>query len=178
VAIQQARKIQAAPGKVSSLLTSPAAWSLQPGRYAFDVTPATGTDRLRIVQGILRSGLVGSEVFRIGDEEPGQSLCLNNLSVPRTGPGVTAFSFSVFPARRGTKAVITVHSRANRSPMYAEVHHQAEPEAGGTRLTLTDRHYPATVDRPEPYEVDMIAMVSRYKSVIETGLVDRLTRRR
>lgn len=305
--IQQARKIQVAPEKVWSLLTSPAVWSLRPGHYALDVAPATGTNRLRIVLGILRSGLVGADVLGIGDEEPGQSLCLNNLSVLRTGPGVLAFSFSVLPARRGTKAVITVHRRVNRwakgatqswwhrqlkpwlaecaavledrrpwpadglpadvraacmtrrligeavsvsastlisappdqtwrivwdpatqllldpdyvaagqvpgtpsqrigemqyfvhrlpdgrlqaplivvddldegrtalthiinSTVYSEMHHQVEPEAGGTRLILTNRHYPATVDRPEPYEVDMAAMASRYKSVIEGSL--------
>jgi hypothetical protein len=305
VVIQQARKIQAAPEKVWSLLTSPAVWSLRPGDYAFDAAPSTGTDRLRIVMSILRSGLVGSDVFGIGGEESGQSLCLNNLSVPQTGRGDLAFFFSVLPARRGTKAVITVHSRVNRrakgairswwhqqlkpwlaecaavledrrpwpanglpadvraaclarrpigeavsvsastlisappdrtwravwnpattlladpdcvaagqvpgtpsqrvgemqyfvhrlpdgrlqaqliavddldegrtalvhavnSAWYSEVHHQVEPEAGGTRLTLTTRHYPATVDRPKPYEGDMAARVSRYKSVIET----------
>jgi hypothetical protein len=306
VTIRQAQKIQAEPGKVWLLLTSPAAWSLRPGHYAFDADPATGTDRLRIVLSILRSGLVGSAVFGISDEEPGQSLCLNNLSDRRAEPGVPAFFFSVLPAPRGTKAAITVHRRINRwakgatqswwhkqlkpwlaecaavlegrrpwpadglpaavraacltrrpigeavsvsasaligappdqtwravwnpattlltdpdcvaagqvpgtpsrrigemqysvhrwpdgrlqsrliavddldegrtalvhainTPVYAEVHHRVEPEAGGTRLTLTDRHYPATVERLEPYEADMTVTVSRYKSVIEAG---------
>lgn len=110
VVVERSRVIRAAPERAWSLLSSPAMWSLRPGRFAFDVTAAEA-GRLRVS---LRadSRRVGGDVLEVAGEEPGRSVSLRTAGV--TGPGAVMFTFSVVPDGDRVVAVIRARNTVRR----------------------------------------------------------------
>ena len=110
VVVERSRVIKATPELVWSLLSSPAAWSLRPGRFAFDVTDAP-TGRLRVSLAAT-SRRVGGDVFEVTGEEPGCSVSLRAAGV--TGPGAVTLTFSVIPDADRVVAVIRTRTTVRR----------------------------------------------------------------
>lgn len=97
--------VQAAPEHAWSLVSDSAAWSLQPGRFAFDVPQVTEAGRLRCWFVPLGKGLSCS-VQEVREEIPGQVMSLRSRS---THPiGRQAFTLSVQPHDRGATVRLTV----------------------------------------------------------------------
>jgi hypothetical protein len=112
VQVERLRAFDAAPDRVWSLLGSPAAWSLRPGRFAFDVPePPSGTGRLRCVLGTVGE-VTSCEVLEAGDEKPGQAVCWQRRD--RLPAGSRAYTLSVRPTLRGTTACIAVRDMVTR----------------------------------------------------------------
>jgi hypothetical protein len=86
--------VQAPPERAWSLVSASAAWSLRPGRFAFDVPGATEAGRLRCWFVPLGSGLACA-VQEVCDEIPGQTVSLRSRSTQPTGR--QAFTLSVLP---------------------------------------------------------------------------------
>jgi len=106
VQVERLRALNAPPDRVWSLLSSPAAWSLRPLRFAFDVPgPLAGAGRLRCVLGTVGQ-VTNCAVLEAGEETPGQAVCW--LRRDRLPTGNQAYTLSVRPGQRGTTACIAV----------------------------------------------------------------------
>ena len=101
VVVERSRVIKATPERAWSLLSSPAVWSLRPGRFAFDVTvpgvTGAGAGQLRVSL-LADSRRLGGDVLEVTGEEPGRRVSLHTAGV--TGPGAVALTFSVIPDAR------------------------------------------------------------------------------
>ena len=73
--VTRSQVIDAPPERVWSLLSSPAAWSLLPAMFAFDVTAPPGS-RLRIMLGLGKAGPV-CVPYEIAEEAPGQAISMH-----------------------------------------------------------------------------------------------------
>jgi hypothetical protein len=112
VQVERLRALDAAPDRVWSLLSSPAAWSLRPGRFAFDVPePPTGTGRLRCVLATIGE-VTSCEVLEAGDDTPGRAVCWQRRD--RLPIGNRAYTLSVRPSTRGAVACIAVRDMVTR----------------------------------------------------------------
>lgn len=107
--VRQAREVAAPPERAWPVLASPAVWSLQRGRFSFEVALPDGAGRLRVVLTVWRSGGLAPLVFEVSEEVPGRSLTLRRVSGPR--PGDLTLRLSADPGRRGTKIAITAQER-------------------------------------------------------------------
>jgi Polyketide cyclase / dehydrase and lipid transport len=110
VSVERSLEVAAEPGLVWSLLGRPAAWSLRPGCWAFDVTGSAGAGRFRVSLDVSRPGGMRCDALEVTGE-PGRSLCLS--SGPQEAAAL-AYTVSVVPAGRGTRAVIGVRTRVRR----------------------------------------------------------------
>jgi hypothetical protein len=101
IQIEQSEVVRGEPGQLWAFLSSPAAWSLWPyAPFMFDVPEALG---LRIYIGRTPRG-IGSVLFEISDEVPGQMIRLRTLPTGRQEHTLT-----VAAGRRGTaKATVQV----------------------------------------------------------------------
>lgn len=115
VVVERSRVIKATPERAWSLLSSPAVWSLRPGRFAFDVNvpgvTAAGAGRLRVSL-LADSRRLGGDVLEVTGEEPGRRVSLHTVGV--TGPGAVALTFSVIPDADRVTAVIRVRNTVRR----------------------------------------------------------------
>lgn len=112
VQVEQLRALHAAPDRVWSLLSSPAAWSLRPGRFAFDVPePPAGTGRLRCVLGTIGE-VTSCEVLEARDEARGRAVCWQRRDLLPAGN--RAYTLSVQPSTKGATACIAVKDMVTR----------------------------------------------------------------
>jgi hypothetical protein len=112
VRLERLRALDAAPDRVWSLLSSPAAWSLRPGRFAFDVPEApAGTGRLRCVLGTIGE-VTSCEVLEAGGRTPARAVCWQRRDRPPTRN--RAYTLSVRPGPRGATACIGVRDKVTR----------------------------------------------------------------
>lgn len=102
ITVERSQSINASPAQVWSLLSSPAAWSVRPDRFAFDVT-APSDARLRVVLGRVRKRS-WCVLYEIRDQVPGEVI---SVHAPGTvPPGRQVFTLSAAPDGRGTRATI------------------------------------------------------------------------
>jgi hypothetical protein len=112
VQVERLRALDADPDRVWSLLSSPAAWSLLPLRFAFDVPePLAGTGRLRCVLGTVGQ-VTSCAVLEASEETPGRSICWRRRD--RRPAGNRSWTLSIRPGRRGTTACIAVRDMVPR----------------------------------------------------------------
>ena len=97
--------VEAAPEHAWSLVSDSAAWSLRPGRFAFDVPQVTEAGRLRCWFAPFGKGL-GCSVQEVREEVPGQVMSV--LSRSTQPAGRQAVTLSVQPHDRGATVGLTV----------------------------------------------------------------------
>ncbi len=106
VQVERMRALDADPLRVWSLLSSPAAWSLRPLRFAFDVPePPAGTGRLRCVLSTV-GHVTSCAVLEASGQTPDQAICWQRRD--RRPAGNQAYKLAVRPGQRGTTACIAV----------------------------------------------------------------------
>jgi hypothetical protein len=106
VTVERSQAIRVPADQLWTLMSGPQAWSVQPNRFAFDVTVPPGT-RLRILLGVHGTRpFVGT--YELEDQVPGQAMSM------RFGPQASAaqvISFSAVAGGDATAATITFRNR-------------------------------------------------------------------
>ncbi|HEX4062044.1 MAG TPA: hypothetical protein VHY58_13600 [Streptosporangiaceae bacterium] len=116
--VERSLTVATVPERAWSLLSSPAAFSMQPGTFAFDLRPATGgagsTGGAGLWLGIaIRQARVLTLLFGISEETPGQVISLRLVNVPPRRQ--LTYTLSVRPGQRTTKIAIGVSEEVSRS---------------------------------------------------------------
>jgi hypothetical protein len=115
VQVARERVARAAPEHAWSLVGESAAWSLRPGRFAFDLTALPETGRLRCALGPAGGGPAGGgpagkgmgcAVLEVSDEVPGQSISLRSRGTQPIGRQI--LTLSVVPHDRGCTVRVAV----------------------------------------------------------------------